>query len=125
MTFPTLNVAALERVYAHIVANPEEWNQRYWHCGTSMCFAGHTVAMYGTANWSAPGDPGCDTFVALSTDDEDDLFIDEGERVIYVADRARHILGITEDEAAVLFHQNNTLADIRRIIDDLIAGARH
>ncbi len=27
-------------VMNHILAHPESWNQRHWHCGTSHCFGG-------------------------------------------------------------------------------------
>lgn len=35
-----MNPQRYNQVLAKIEANPQHWNQRVWHCGTSHCFAG-------------------------------------------------------------------------------------
>jgi hypothetical protein len=46
---PVKDFPLLWKVYDHIAAHPEEWNQDDFSgegpCGTTMCFAGHTVIM--------------------------------------------------------------------------------
>lgn len=41
-----MNVELYRRVLEYIEAHPEEWNQESY-CGTSCCFAGHTIALSG------------------------------------------------------------------------------
>ena len=54
-----MDVDNLVLVMNHIIDNPESWDQREWHCGTTHCFAGHgqilsgKKADYRTAFWDA------------------------------------------------------------------------
>ena len=43
------NVKLAVEVINHILDNPETWDQRDWHCGTTHCFAGHVQIMGGRA----------------------------------------------------------------------------
>lgn len=45
-----------ERTLAAIKANPEHWNQKTWHCGTSHCFAGfaHIIDLMDRGKISCP-----------------------------------------------------------------------
>ena len=41
------NVKLAVEVLNHILDNPDLWDQRDWHCGTTHCFAGHVQIMGG------------------------------------------------------------------------------
>jgi hypothetical protein len=125
---PTPNVALLRKTLEHIENHPQEWNQGTWHCGTIACFAGHAVIIDGgqfADDWRAP-------FVAERPDDPGDAFREFGcgAGQIHIADRARHVLGLTQAEADDLFAAANTLDDLReqvaRLIDqaDVIAAGQ-
>ena len=105
------NRKRLWTTYDHIVGHPEEWDQSKWHCGTAMCFAGRAASMFG-GMWSSmfsnyllawPSEP-------------------EFGGLVHVQERARRILGLTELEAMVLFHAENTLSDIHRILTKIVNG---
>lgn len=105
MTQP--NVALLRKTLEHIEAHPDEWDQKWWaartKCGTTFCFAGWTVALgsstevawqYGYAVCTATGE--------------------------LISDVARDLLGLDDNQADRLFGGSNTLADIRRTVEDII-----
>lgn len=94
-----MNKKNFERVLAFIEANPEHWDQRHWHCGTSHCFAGVAELV------------------------KHNLQMSDHEHTIRVASRwrlptfliARRFLGITEAEACWLFSAARTLDDFRMV----------
>lgn len=47
MTAPKPNAELAYRVLDHIDGHPEEWDQVTWFCGTSACFAGHSLLLSG------------------------------------------------------------------------------
>ena len=47
------NVKLAVEVVNHILDNPDLWDQREWHCGSTHCFAGHVQIMGGRAVWAA------------------------------------------------------------------------
>lgn len=109
---PVKDFPLLWKVYDHISEHPEEWRQGYWmtqvyrSCGTAFCFAGHvvhmTVAEYEPA-WTLSG-------VASA------VLVNGKPHGIDVL--ARNALGLSADEATMLFGANNSLSQIR----DIIAG---
>lgn len=112
MTTP--NVALLNQTLAHIEAHPEEWKQASWHCGTTACFAGHAAILDGGEWEDAHSD------MLLARDDDPREFVYDGNpAVIDIEDRARWILGLTNDQAAELFEGRNSLDDLREQVAKL------
>lgn len=134
----TINVGLLKETLAHIEANPQEWEQGAWRCKTGMCFAGHAAALAG-GQWLFPNAEeldedglGGDAMVAMVptpaeiADGYTQLYEDEKRapvEVIFAADRARRVLGLTSGERSRLFAGNNTLTDLRRIVAELCTEA--
>lgn len=97
------NAELLHKTMEHIKANPDEWTQSQWSC----CFAGLTLKLNGA--WQ------------------------EGMYFRVIEDRAGELLGLErgthpcecgcgqEYSDVALFDSNNTLADLERIVRDLIA----
>lgn len=132
------NVDLLNRTLAHIEEHPEQWNQEYWAvrgvdgCGTAYCFAGHAAVLSGVPLWWHD-----DWEDGYSSEDDD---CDDWRPVRQVADNisvapqsefyncsikyaATHLLGLSSAAAARLFHGDNTLDDLRRIVAELTADA--
>jgi len=122
----TVNLAVLDAALAHIEANPEQHEQRWWFsraqgCGTAMCLAG-TIA------WQAGWKPISPEDWSTTTDDYGNpvkicaLVAKDGvDR--HVGTLARELLGLDGDDADNLFGAYNTLADLRRIRDELAERA--
>lgn len=112
----TKDFPMLWKVYDHIAAHPEEWEQTFWmsrkldnSCGTAFCFAGHAVdiSLQGyEAQW---GDDAPVDFARYIKRDGRS----SAEPVDMVA---REILGLDRREADLLFAGGNELEDIRNII---------
>lgn len=117
----TINVPLLRKTLEHIEAHPEEWNQGVWLCATSACFAGHAVVLAG-GEWVEIEHA---VFVRADADDNpaDLANVDDKGQVVTVADRAQRILGLSWREARILFHSDNNLDDLRRIVGELIEQA--
>lgn len=100
-------------VLVQIEKHPETWRQGVWarknECGTSHCFAGHAVALSGlTFDWEP-------LRLGYSGDTHRALFIrdDDGD-YRSVALVAAELLGISEDDAEILFHKSNRLGVLYR-----------
>ena len=113
---PVLNVPLLTKVLDHITANPKEWNQRVFvreaTCGTAACVAGWAVIMTGHTLEYEQGEcihgsrteacrEACRAQFARCTADEK-----------FIADVARHELGLTAAQSACLFKGTNDLHDL-------------
>jgi hypothetical protein len=108
------NTELLERVMQHITDHPEQHNQHIWanECGTSGCFAGWSALLSG---WNVLRRGfALDVFVAR----EDD------PREVHVQQLAIELLGLTSDEADVLFDEFNTPDMLQRMVKDLVNGDR-
>lgn len=46
--------ARLDEIIRIIEGNPDHWNQNYWHCGTSHCFAGFAQCKARGLDWELP-----------------------------------------------------------------------
>lgn len=126
MTGP--NVPLLTATMQHIETHPEEWNQHRWRCGTAACYAGRAVLLDG-GTWDTDADSADPYLVARDTDPVVETWPSlngSGHRVIHVNDRARHILGLTNEQANNLFYSANTLDDLRAQVAAIIGldGAR-
>jgi hypothetical protein len=100
-----LNVALLRKTMEHIEAHPEEHDQATWVCGSQMCFAGHAAVADG-----ATLEPGMYMPNAMS----------EWLGTTHVSDYAQRALGLTSGEANRLFYADNSVEDLRVLVDDLI-----
>jgi len=124
-----INVQLLDQTLAHIETHPREWDQATWRCGTTYCFAGRAVVIAGS-RWVKRSDRYDYESEFLLADDDDrawaatasGLSCDANE-TIHVADRARRLLGLTEEQADDLFAGPNTLDDLRAMVADLKAQA--
>lgn len=92
---PKVNKALLCKVIRHIEQNPQEWAQEVWEseCGTRACVAGWAIKLSGQKVYDL-GSP---------------------------SDRAKELLGITEDQACRLFNGVNYMEDIRSIVKQILA----
>jgi hypothetical protein len=95
------NVGALDQVRTFLRAHPNLHRQSTWACGTTACIAGWTVALN---EGKQAGD-------WLSDDD----FTSRN-----FAQPARHILGLSRDEAHALFHDWNETQALA-LVDAIIA----
>lgn len=112
------NVRLLRATLAHIEANPDQLNSEWYRYTTGKCFGGHAIELAG-GRWVVddPEEP-LGEFLHPEPDD------DPAAVLHMVPDdyRAARVLGLTDEQAAVLFAPDNTLADLRRIVADLVEG---
>jgi len=90
----------------YIEANPKEWNQDVWFCGTAACFAGRATLLHGDKRA-----PGLDAVDVIPTEDQ--------RRRVYVRTRARQLLGINHSDADDLFDPFNGLEDLRELVKEI------
>ena len=93
-----MNIELLDRVLAHIDADPLQWNQHSWH----HCVAAHTAEVMGLQWATNFEDPAQYDFVV----NEDGM----AEHVAYYAER---VLGLNLVEADRLFALDNTREDLQ------------
>ncbi len=103
----TINVELLQKTLDTIKANPQHWNQRYWHCGTSHCFAGFAELI---AN-NLPIEINNEQVGAFKLDRK--LQLGTGEY-------AEELLGISNHDGDTLFYGYNTLEVLERMVAHLI-----
>lgn len=111
------NVPLLRKTLEHIETNPQEWEQKVWHCGTSGCFAWHAAMLDG----AEPVTSYPDSSYVLATEDDPPSDLSSYEGVVHVAVRAARVLGLGDQDRSRLFHYTHTLDDLRRIVAELIA----
>lgn len=105
-----------------IIANPGEWNQKEWVCGTGCCFAGWAVRVQGIQL-----DPTHGAATAALTEEQLALFAGtgvfiyprhNGEKAASIPSAAGHFLGLSE-----YYHEffvgSNTLLDLLSQADEL------
>lgn len=117
------DLKALEELYAWAEAQaelarqgkPSEWDQNVWgrkaptDCGTACCIAGRQALLDG-------GKFVMTNFPHVTTARM------PGGRVVDVSDYATGRLGLTTEQAEVLFESDNDLDDLRDIIDRIAQG---
>lgn len=119
-----MNTALLRRTLAHIEANPAEWYQPNWRCGTGMCFAGWAVTLAGGKWLTRPGEFGERFLEPTDGDPQQDISkMSDGRRGVHVQLRAVRILGLDEELADRLFCATNSLDDLREIVAELCGEA--
>jgi hypothetical protein len=104
----------LAQTLLDVATNPQHWNQKHWHCGTSHCFAGF-------AQLRARG---LEFGIAAGTEALHVLCETDGHvkhRDISVSDDAMKYLGLTIKQADALFCATNKLEDIVEVIGFITA----
>jgi hypothetical protein len=110
------NVPLLQKTLHHIEANPWEWDQDVFRCGTAMCFAGTACHLDGGI-W-LEGDE--ESLAPREDDNPADVGLANfGVDGIHASIRAQRILGLNSGQAMRLFAAGNTLNDLRRIVGEL------
>ena len=108
--------ATLDRVIA--AAADGSWNQKMWveinECGSAFCYAGHYLHSRGWRACRLPEQPTWATY-ALTRDGEILTWTGIGER-------AAAELGLTPAEADALFEEENTLEQLKEIVDEIANG---
>jgi hypothetical protein len=112
------NAERLLDVLTFLAAHPERHDQNFWlkkrDCGTVACLAGWAVLRNGYVEHYAPEIPDFFRGVYRSDDPHQEL-----RHVSYVAEE---VLGLTPDEGARLFDEQNTLTDLWRLADEFTDG---
>lgn len=141
--------ARLELVMRTIEENPGHWNQLRWHCGSSHCFAGFAQCLARELDWKVNFVENYCQFSSLRTQDfertaipgiwreSENLDMEESHYADYDAMRWLGLLTEYLGErywpaeksstrgysrrtiGATLFNANNTLKDLRRVVDDI------
>lgn len=93
------------RILKTIKSNPKHWNQENWHCGTSHCFAGFAEL----EKLKLP----------LKTSEE---IMEKWFPVSDTFKVAKEYLQLTDRQAELLFHSNNSLNELDFIVKSLIKG---
>lgn len=108
----TRNVELLERTMQHISDHPENHAQEMWFsendCGTAACFAGWACLLSGLEAVNA----GCRSAEVTTP---------HGVHGV-AAVEAKKLLGITHDEADIIFDANNSADMLRLMVKDLANG---
>ena len=106
------NVELLERTMRHILDHPERHDQAQWiaPCGTAACFAGWSVLL--SPNWEVFDYRG--VWLARRVGEPEDVWAP--------SEAAKVELGVTPDEAAILFDVVNTRPMLQLMVKDLVNG---
>jgi hypothetical protein len=95
-----------------LAGQPSEWNQGTWiavkSCGTVCCVAGKAAL---NAGWIP--DPDATSWVHLPDDPHNSRPVEE------VSDE---VLGLTPQESFELYRGSNSVEDVERLIDLIVAG---
>jgi len=122
----TPNKVLLQQTLTYIKRYPDTWYQGDWSlqtdCGTAHCFAGWAVKLGGVTL-----DEDDEVLRAsLPSPDELQKHIDDDPAspgYVHVSVAARHLLGLTPEQAEELFSGANAVEDLERIVAELCADA--
>lgn len=124
------NIPLLRKTLEHIEAHPEEWKQETWRCATGMCFAGWAVTI-ADRQWAADKNSSFGSFVVADENDRnamgtENIYKSEPgvlhpgiERIVNCDDAAIRELGISEDDADVLFDSDNDLHSLKLYVAEI------
>lgn len=110
------------RLRDHIAEYPEQLDNTWWRNGrarTATYCAGGTAICLDGGEWHN------DDYVIARSDDNTALVetLPSGVGLIHAYERARRILGLSDDEAAMLFRDDYGPDDVLEVLDDLIGEA--
>jgi len=109
-----VNAELLQKTLDTIKANPEHWYQKNWHCNSSHCFAGFAELL-------SFGLPIYLNVAALKEDKR--LYDPVNCRVDFnwnTKGNATEALGLTEEDATLLFAGGNLLEDLESMVKHLV-----
>lgn len=131
---PDLQVAELYRTLGavRIADSLGLWNQDEWaevtDCGTAGCFAGHLAFQHGyTKVHDRSSYAILPMLINPITNEELPFSVNtvDGSEEGTVASYAREALGLTRDEAELLFHPDiSTIEDLEAVLDNIIESRR-
>jgi len=108
--------STLDRVIA--ASADGSWNQKMWveinECGSAFCYAGHLLHSQGWQAVRLPEQPSWATFG-----------LQRGGEILTwtgIGERAAQELGLTNAEADALFEEDNTLEQLKEIVDEIANG---
>lgn len=111
MTAPNAELAY--KVLDHIDANPNEWKQSTWQCGSAACFAGWAIRLSGGTLSERPIPD-----VVKGPEELIGLVVDEAAyRVLGIDDVTAGDLGNDDDDW--LFGEDNTRDDLGRLVAEI------
>ena len=118
------NIALMRQTLAAVEAHPEEWKQEHWRCKTGMCFAGWAAHLAG-AQWETDEQPAyyANSLSPYRRKLMPAQVITPAGRRAFVGEYAAEVLGLDDDDDELLFNADNTLDDLRRLIDRYAAEA--
>lgn len=128
------NDVLINKVMDYLREHPKEWDQRYWvestACGTTACFAGHTMLLSGyTVDRVKRGcdedlneDHDCGLYGCDVIDTK--FFTPDGRRIDDEDIEAGKLLGLTRWDSESIFFRTSIvdIDDMQEIIDDIRAG---
>lgn len=120
-------VERLKAVLAAIEANPQHWDQEQWHCGTSHCFAGFAQLLARDLPFDRQPlicNHGGDDGTELGIISDSGLFLNTARDAEVWLGMKFHYWDDNMDchnDSEELFHPENTLADLRRIVSAIAA----
>jgi len=103
-------IGRFRQIMKLIIADPDSWDQRRWHCGTTHCVGGHAELMAAGVDSSSSNTA---TLVSKKFQKYEAAEQDAGRWSTEA--RAAHWLGITMIQAGKLFYSHNTLRHLKKI----------
>jgi hypothetical protein len=99
----------LRRTLEAVEQNPQHWDQRSWHCGTSHCFGGFAEMIR------------LERGVSEECVDAQIMWcpLVKGGRHLISWEATRAWLGLNTDDWARITRVDNTLRDLRRIVNEI------
>lgn len=104
-----------------IRANPEHWDQSAWRCDTGMCFAGWAAQLAGGVFPYDDNDDRTD-IVYGGEEPRAGIVTSPTGQLETISVFAQDRLGLTDDEADILFYGDNDLYDLTELVRRLDAG---
>lgn len=141
MSIPEFNPALAEEILGRIIANPEQHTQHAWRCETGQCFAGWAPVVTGvpwlTKNAYGPGATLVlsnygrrlvrhtmtkETLEEFQASGKIDPAVTLDTQVEGVSTYAERVLGLTHNEANMMFSAGNTREDLANMVKILSNG---
>ena len=103
-----VNTSLLRLTLKTIEENPEHWNQGLYACGTKYCFAGTAVLL---SRGLPVGIHAKDFYANYPS--------------IQTGPEAERVLGLSWEQASMLFYSGSTLDELRRYVAELYANTEY
>lgn len=127
VNLPKRNIQLLRDTIDYIDAHPDEHDQDDWvqPCGTAFCYAGHAALLAGATRPGLEITRGESTWYVDTQTLESVIgrYFDVKEHVLEVSVFAEQKLGLTYNEADIMFSEVRTRAELRLLVDAFDEGA--